>query len=239
MPIRDEWDKLRHDRDAPRPPRPDPGGGGSPAFVGRVITTGSTYGGVYCLVHPCTVTGAEVEGGAGTIAVDTSITIPVYLLGPGAAQPGDDLVVRWADWRWVAERMGGGPAAVPTLTCSPCSIPKVDLHLSFTYSSNFSGNKTVAVTLTYTHNSVAPFDTWTGSVTLSDYPGGIGSHTFQLTCTSSIGGTVDLLHSWAGGGPCEYFGDGTGGTAFASSCSPFSLDWTSACNSDRRLIVTE
>jgi hypothetical protein len=102
----DLW-RLRLRNDAFRTPWPSLASGGSPAFVGKV-TTASPAVATFVLVNPVTVTGAEVEGGPGVLTADPDATIPVYLIGPGVPATGDDLVCRFVDYRWVAERVTGG-----------------------------------------------------------------------------------------------------------------------------------
>jgi hypothetical protein len=76
---------------------------GSARFVGQVYNGGSmpsTVPAVY-LVHPTQVSGAETEGGAGTLTVDADFTVPVVVLGhvPSA---GDYLDIYAASGRWVS-----------------------------------------------------------------------------------------------------------------------------------------
>lgn len=119
-----EFERERLRRQTPRVIRPA-GSGGSPAFLGRVITASPAVG-KFLLVHPVTVLGAETEGGAGTLTVDTSASVPVLLVGPAAAVTGDDLVCRFVGDRWVAERMtsgsGSGPVNLPGCPCT--AVPR-------------------------------------------------------------------------------------------------------------------
>lgn len=123
----DLW-RLRLRNNAFRPPRPSLASGGAPAFVGRVTTISPAVG-EYLLVTPVTVTGAEVEGGTGTI-IDGSGSVPVYLVGPSTAITGELLACRFVDYRWVAERVatstGGGTAFLHVVGCDiPPGIPVV------------------------------------------------------------------------------------------------------------------
>jgi hypothetical protein len=78
---------------------------GSAAMVGQV-TTAAPVVGKYILVHPVRVLGTESEGASGVTAVDTSVSVPVYLIGPGAPSTGELLVCRFVDYRWVTTRKG-------------------------------------------------------------------------------------------------------------------------------------
>src|SRR5689334_13529725 len=77
----------------------------SPAFVGRVFaqTAVPTSVNRVFLVHPVTVLGSEQEGGPGSLVVDTSTTVAVYVIGLQAPVVGDDLICRFVSHRWVAE----------------------------------------------------------------------------------------------------------------------------------------
>ncbi len=72
-------------------------------MVGQVVTANPTVG-KFMLVDPISVTGMEAEGLAGVVTANGSVSVPVYLVGPGAPVAGDWLVCRFVDYRWVAER---------------------------------------------------------------------------------------------------------------------------------------
>ena len=100
----------------------------SPAFVGVVFaqTHVPTATGCYFAVHPATVLGAEAEGGTGSLAVDTSSTILVCVVGGRAPIVGDAMICRFVGSRWVAERLcqaGGGNIRIPSCYCS--AIPSI------------------------------------------------------------------------------------------------------------------
>lgn len=109
MGERDDLDDLRLDRSGLRVP--DPTAFGGPAFVGRNATASPVVG-HFILVHPVRVLGVEVEGGLPIKSVDTSVSLPVYLLGPGIPALGDDLICRRVRHRWVAERKGSAPVLI-------------------------------------------------------------------------------------------------------------------------------
>jgi len=80
---------------------------GSPGFVGKVTSTGANLAvGKFFLATPTTILGAEVDGGAGSLADGTG-PIAVYALGPVAPAAGDYLACRRVDHRWVAEKGTG------------------------------------------------------------------------------------------------------------------------------------
>jgi hypothetical protein len=75
------------------------------------------------MVNPVSILGQEFEGGLANISVDTSVTIPVYLVGPHSAMQGDLLPCRFVDYRWAAERSSppSPPAPGHTLLGCPCT----------------------------------------------------------------------------------------------------------------------
>jgi len=94
-------------------------------LVGRVMTpTAAIAVGKFLMVTPVSVMGAEAEGGAGSVvASDPSVTIPVFLVGPAAANQGDLLVCRFIDYRWAAERCRRSDVGHLILGCPCSSIP--------------------------------------------------------------------------------------------------------------------
>jgi hypothetical protein len=98
---------------------------GSSAFVGKVTTIAPAIG-KYIAVNPVKVLGAESEGAAGVLTVDTSVKSIVYVLGPNIPATGSYVICKMVEGRWVTQKMmptssGGGGVAV---SCSPCfSIP--------------------------------------------------------------------------------------------------------------------
>jgi hypothetical protein len=92
-------------------------GGSMPSAAERVYFT-----------HPVLVTGAETEGAAGTLTVDTETTVPVVVLR-GVPAVGDYLTAYSASNRWISELGGSGTSVT---TCEPCNIPNEDLTVSWT-----------------------------------------------------------------------------------------------------------
>ncbi len=110
-------------------PEPDLSGGGVPAFVGRVTSLASNIKvGSFLMVQPMMVLGPEIEGGSGDFTSVGSTRVPVYLLGPGVPSTGDDLVCKFVDNRWVAERSNGsgsgtgGIGTIPSCFCTAIPI---------------------------------------------------------------------------------------------------------------------
>ncbi len=97
--------------------------GGLPAFVGRVRSDRSKIAvNKFLLVQPVSVLGVEKEGGVGDLSSLRAAPVPVYLLGPGLPDPGDYLICRFVDHRWVAEKAGrsgttSGYIPVPQCFC--------------------------------------------------------------------------------------------------------------------------
>ena len=122
---RDDFERIRLRQDTLVWPDTDPTGGGVPAFVGQVTSSGANIAvGSFLMVRPTNVLGNETEGGAGTFSTFGSSTVPVYLVGPGKPSTGDYLVCRFVDNRWVAERTKGGGGGgkvgkIPNCFCDP------------------------------------------------------------------------------------------------------------------------
>jgi hypothetical protein len=68
------------------------------------------------LTHPVELDGTEVEGGAASPNVDTSVTIPVVVLWD-VPEVGDILVASAVGGRWVAERGGGSQTTICVAVC--------------------------------------------------------------------------------------------------------------------------
>jgi hypothetical protein len=89
------------------------------AMVGRVVSAAASIAvGKFLLVIPVSALGSETEGGTATLTDRSAATVPVYLIGPGLPQPGDLLVCRYVDFRWVAEK-SHGTRPNPCLTTWP------------------------------------------------------------------------------------------------------------------------
>jgi hypothetical protein len=81
------------------------------------------------LTHPVELDGAELEGSAASITVETSTIIPVAVLW-NTPNAGDILTAYAVGGRWVTERGGGsGATGYP---CGSCRIPAHDLTVGCT-----------------------------------------------------------------------------------------------------------
>jgi hypothetical protein len=116
--------RARQDRrlrawDTPRSPSQ------SPAFVGQVFasrTVPATTGCFYS-VHPVTVLGTEGESNPGSLTVDTTSTVLVYVMGGRPPVAGDTLVCRFLGNRWVADPLAQNGAGVVIAGCACTAIP--------------------------------------------------------------------------------------------------------------------
>lgn len=164
--------------------------------------------------HPVLATGAETEGGAAVLTVDTATTVPVVVLGHAPAL-GDYLTAYAVGGRWVSER--GGASGVGFTTCFPCAIPNENLTISWV--NILAGNG--SATMVYTTGPAA----WkTGCAD--------GGLLFSLSCNS---GNIELRVVFFLSGSCP-----TGQSNYCSNfgvpplaltlsghtCSPFSLTFT-------------
>ena len=106
----------------PRADRPIAGGSGTACFIGQVVTPSALIAvGKFLEVNPTTVLGGEAEGAPGAFSSDPSLKVYVYLIGPHLATPGDFLVCRFIDFRWVAERMSAATGDGFTIFGCPCA----------------------------------------------------------------------------------------------------------------------
>jgi hypothetical protein len=133
----DLW-RLRLRRDGFRIPDPWNAAGGSPAFLGKVTSTGTNLGvNKFFLANPVDATGAETESGAGTLTANASISIPVLAIGPTAPATGDFVVCRHVNYRWVAEKQtvggGGGGGTSGFIACCPSDPMPTTVSLSFAF----------------------------------------------------------------------------------------------------------
>ena len=127
---RDDFELIRLRGSGRTLPDTDLSGGGVPAFVGQVTSTGSSIAiGCFLMVQPTFVLGPEVEGGPGLLTSTGAPPVAVYLLGPAKALAGDYLACRYVDNRWVAERTvpghgGGMVGVIPNCFCTtiPASL---------------------------------------------------------------------------------------------------------------------
>jgi hypothetical protein len=112
---------------------------GTPRFLGQVTTAGTIPQGTNCvyLVNPVQCDSVEGEGASPSLSVDATRSIPVVVVGSTPPQKGNLLVAFAVGGRWVAE----SSVRPPSLLCSPCSIPRKTLTVSWTNS--MLGNRSV------------------------------------------------------------------------------------------------
>jgi hypothetical protein len=191
------------------------GGGGTMRRLVQVYDGGMipSAGDHFFLTNPVELNGLETEGGTAAPVVDTTQTIVVDVLNHPAVA-GDLLTAYAVGGRWVAERFGtpGGGGA----PCYPCTIPEMDLTLSWV--NPLAGNG--STTLVYTPSP----NIWRS--------GCVDGQIYTLLCQS---GTIELAVTYFISGFCP-----TGQSQFCSnlrvypfalvlssySCSPFSVTYT-------------
>jgi hypothetical protein len=111
---------------------------GQPSFVGRIVADvhQPTAPGYYYLINPVSVVGVEAEGGSPTLLPDATTTALVCVIGTRAPSAGDDLICRFVENRWVAERYGATPPSPPpppppvTIPGCNCTAIPTTLHMS-------------------------------------------------------------------------------------------------------------
>jgi len=142
--LRRRFEELEVRADSIRAARRTPMG----RYVGIVYDGGSipsSGASKYHLTHPVNVSGAETEGGAGTLTIDTDQSVPVLILdGPCAV--GDYVVAKLIDGRWVAEEgRGAGGGATGSLPGCTCSAPPATLYMtvSGTCNTDYFNNCTI------------------------------------------------------------------------------------------------
>jgi hypothetical protein len=196
---------------------------GAPRMLVKIFNGGSmpTLPDHIFLGHPVLLTGGESEGGTATQTVDTATTVPCVALNKVPAV-GDVVVATMAGGRWVIEE--GGTPTTGVVPCSPCSLPRDTLTLSWT--NIILGNGSAPM----------PFDSGSLTWVTGCVDGGLQ---FRLACNS---GQIELRAIFFSGsgcpdGPSNYCSNLRApplGLVFSShTCSPFSLTFDvteSGCN---------
>lgn len=163
------------------------------------------------LTHPTWLDADDTEAASYTSA-DESSTIPVVVIGPGVPIAGDILTAHSIGGRWVAEKDG---TSVPTLSCLPCGIPKMNLKVC--YKNYLIGDGTA--TMTYT-----PPGQWGSACTLQLL--------YQMACASGsiLFTIVYFLSGGCPGGQRQTCSSSTGSpfglTLSSYTCDPFLLHYT-------------
>jgi hypothetical protein len=105
----------------------------TPSFLGQVFANpnGPTGANQYCWVHPVSVLGEEVEGGAPIVDGDLTSAVPVCVIGSGTPLVGDYLICLFLGNRWVSSLTQSKPlqTGVTLHGCSCTNIPST-LHVS-------------------------------------------------------------------------------------------------------------
>jgi hypothetical protein len=112
-----------------------------PAFVGRVTadTSTPTMPSRFFSVHPVTLFGAEGEGRLSSMSINTSVIIYVFMLGPHAPSPNDDVLCHYVNHRWVAERMGNNLSETISIPGCLCTATPGILHVTSTNTTSDGG----------------------------------------------------------------------------------------------------
>jgi hypothetical protein len=186
--------------------------GEAATFVGKVVDLGAmpTTISKYVVVNPVAVSGTATEGGAGTLAVDTTTRIAVDWIGSAVPAVGMYVVVSTVAGRHETWKKVRSSTCVP---CSPCCIPK--RNLTVTWTNAFSGGGSVQLTF----DGVSQ---WTSACA--------GGVVYKLACVG--GSTVFTATGYTGGcpggtpNPCSSSSAAPANLHLASSsCTPFVLDY--------------
>jgi hypothetical protein len=204
---RDDLEDLV-DRVVPRVPE------GTPTRLVKVYNGGAMPSSPdhFYLGYPVEAGGAETEGGATSFAADSTNSIVVDVLGH-APSVGDILIAYAIGGRWVPER--GGSSGGGSVTCTPCSLPKSDLTISWVNAFTGAGTATM---------------TWSAPGGINQWVSGCeGNVVYELYCTGSTMEfrVVYCLSGFCPDCPTAYCsnlrGEPLGLTLISSSCSPLSL----------------
>jgi hypothetical protein len=247
-----DFERIRLSRAGRVWPEPDLSGGGIPAFVGQVVSSSSKIEvGSFLLVRPTTVLGDEAEGASGRFTGVGSTTVPVYLIGPGLASPGDYLICKFVDNRWVAERTtpsgGTGSGSVGTLPLCFCTeIPATLTMTSLSESCNYGMFQSCTIQYGPVPSVYSTLGLGTNAfISLQSFPDVLQDGAlfqYLLTCSYNQFSLTRLYAAsiFNDGGPWRdavlytWF---TG--SYGNTCSPFHLDYGSAFpGSDTSCFVT-
>ena len=132
--LRSRQDRRRGPGDSPLAPSQSPAFAAQ-VFAGRAVpaTTGCFYS-----VHPVTVLGAEGESNPGSLAVDTTSSVLVYVMGGRPPLAGDNLICRFLGNRWVADPIVQNGGGIVIAGCACAEIPNL-LHMTSSSPSSNNG----------------------------------------------------------------------------------------------------
>jgi hypothetical protein len=207
---------------------------GQPSFVGRVVADAKqpTAPGYYYLVNPVAVLGAESEGGSPTLVADATITALVCVIGTKAPPSGDDLICRFVENRWVAERYGASsppPPPPPPVTITGCTCTAIPTTLQMSSSGPCVASAFQACTLQWgpipsEFSSLGLGANCFLSTEVFDDPFTGGTFRYNLNC-SSVFFRISRVYEPTDSSPAYH--DSTIYTwqigATGNSCSPFLL----------------
>jgi hypothetical protein len=229
----DDFARLRLKRAGLVVPDPERFGGGVPAFVGRVTSTGPKIAvGDFLLVQPTFVLGSESEGGTGSLTSVPTDPVPVYLVGPGTPSTGDFLVCRFVDHRWAAERsksgnQRGGYGTIPNCFCT--AIPAALTMTSSDPTCNYRMFQSCMIQYGPTPAQFAPLNLgpniFLSTESFADPVAGGAEFFYYLACQYNQFSLTRLYPASPFGSP---YRDGilytwlVGG--YGNTCSPFHLD---------------
>lgn len=96
-----------------------------PSLVGRVFGNPAvpTNTNVFVTINPVDVLGADTEGAVGTLTVDGTRSLLVFLVGSKPVTAGDFVICRFLGNRWVAERLGKSISGISLAGCPCTSVP--------------------------------------------------------------------------------------------------------------------
>ncbi len=244
--------------------------GGVARYLGRVYSGGAiptAMPGVF-LTHPLVISVAESEGAVPTVTQDTTVSVPVVVVGSTVPVVGDDVLARLIDGVWVGQV--AGPTR-PYMNCTPCNIPQQDLYCRFYYIGQNNLLSSVDFTLAWNAGMNRWIKYYGPNTFPNDYQLRYGAvnptHRFEVVCGDLSGGpafavfTGALVRHWFynGGPPFNDPGPPSTPPKFNSnmswarmfstatrSCSPFMFDTstfelissTMGVN-DQRIIISE
>ncbi|WP_435010384.1 hypothetical protein P12x_001647 [Tundrisphaera lichenicola] len=207
-------------------------GGTLPAFVGQVVPVGSKVAvGSFLLVRPIQVLGSESEQASGSFSVEPGDSVPVFLIGPGTPSTGENLICRFVDHRWVAERqkVRTGSSTFGTIpNCSCNTIPATLSMISPDPNCNYRMFQSCTLQYGPTPPVFAPLNLGVNSfLSTQDFPDPVAGNArfyYYLTCQYNQISLTRVYQNSPFGSP---YRDGVLYTWLVgnvgNSCSPFKL----------------
>lgn len=155
-----DLERVRRQRIRPTPPKPTRPG--LPATLGYVSSDAAHISKEHFFNwHPAEILGDEVEGGPYTITYDPRITRQAVQLGSGVYATGDNAILRFADYRWVATKGGCPPdSGVIRVLVQECPVRS--------YVGGALGLPILVVNYRPSYLAVVDLKKWDGTVLASD-----------------------------------------------------------------------